>query len=206
MRSLSRNRSKSRDSRERNRTERGRTRERNNSKDRSKSNTDCKSCKCEDCEKLRQFAKELKINWCQNITVNEEIVVNFTEKGKQVMILDLGAPVSVAGTEWMNQYLKDHNLTLEDLKGYDCHQIFKFGPSKQYISKRMVDLPIIVRTLDGKEDVLQVFTYLVDADIPFLCGKSELKDKWKSKIDTENNVLETKIDRKKRLQNDRNWG
>ena len=42
--------------------------------------------------------------------------------------------------------------------------------------------------------MLQVFTYLVDADIPFLCGKSELKDKWKSKIDTENNVLETKID------------
>merc|ERR1712115_17073 len=83
--------------------------------------------------------------------------------------------------------------TLEELKTYDCHQIFKFGPSKQYISKRMVDLPIIVRTLDGKEDVLQVFTYLVNADIPFLCGKSELKDKWKSKIDTENNVLETKL-------------
>ena len=56
MRSLSRNRSKSQDSRE-NKTERGRTRERNNSKDRSKSNTDCKSCKCEDCEKLRQFPK-----------------------------------------------------------------------------------------------------------------------------------------------------
>merc|ERR1711873_284140 len=78
MRSLSKNRSKSRDSRERNRTERGRTRERNSSKDRSKSNTDCKSCKCEDCEKLRKFTKELSINWCQNITVNEEIVVNFT--------------------------------------------------------------------------------------------------------------------------------
>ena len=198
MRSLSRNRSKSRDSRERNRTERGRTRERNSSKDRSKSNTDCKSCKCEDCEKLRKFAKELKINWCQNITVNEEILVNFTERGKQVLILDLGAPVSVAGTEWMNQYLKDHNLKVEDLKGYNCHQIFKFGPSKQYISKRMVDLPIIVRTLDGKEDVLQVFTYLVDADIPFLCGKSELKDKWKSKIDTENNVFETKLHGRRR--------
>jgi len=90
--------------------------------------------------------------------------------------------------------LKDHNLTLEELKTYDCHQIFKFGPSKQYISKKMVDLPIIVRTLDGREEVLQIFTFLVDAGIPFLCGKSELKDKWKSKIDTENNVLETKLD------------
>merc|ERR1712115_431749 len=42
-------------------------------------------------------------------------------------------------------------------------------------------------------EVLQVFTYLVDEGIPFLFGKSELKDKWKSKIDTENNVLETKL-------------
>ena len=82
---------------------------------------------------------------------------------------------------------------MEDLKIIDCQQVFKFGPSKQYISKRMVDLPVIVRTLDGREDVLQVYTYLVDADIPFLCGKSELI-KWKSKIDTENEVLETKID------------
>ena len=136
------------------------------------------------------FTKELKINWCQNITVNEEIIVNFTEKKKLVMILDLGAPVSVAGTEWMNQYLKDHNLELENLERYKCHQIFKFGPSRQYISKEMVHLPIILKTLDGREEVLQVFTYLVDADIPFLCGASELKDKWKSKIDNENNVLE----------------
>merc|ERR1712115_733886 len=142
---MSRNRSKSKYSGE-NRTDRGIPRERNNSRDRSKSG--CRSCKCEDCEKPRHFTKELKINWCQNITVNEEIVVNFTEKGKQVMILDLGAPVSVAGTEWMNQCLKDHNLELENLEVYKCHQIFKFGPSRQYISKKMVDLPIIVRTLD----------------------------------------------------------
>merc|ERR1712240_115741 len=39
--------------------------------------------------------------------------------------------------------------------------------------------------------------YLIDADVPFLCGKRELKDRWKSKIDTENNVLETKIDGKR---------
>ena len=31
--------------------------------------------------------------------------MNYTEKGKQVMILDLGAPVSLAGMEWMTQYL-----------------------------------------------------------------------------------------------------
>ena len=99
---------------------------------------------------------------------NEEILVNYTEKGKQVMILDLGAPVSLAGNEWMNQYLKDHGLELKDLKGSKVYQKFRFGPSKQYISRLMVELLVIVRRLDGKEDVLQVFTYLVDADVPFL--------------------------------------
>jgi len=44
----------------------------------------------------------------------------------------------------------------------------------------MVELPVIVRRLDGKEDVLKVFTYLVDADVPFLCGKREMVERWKS--------------------------
>ena len=50
----------------------------------------------------------------------------------------------------------------------------------------MVELPIIVNRLDGKEDVLKVFTYLVDADIPFLCGKKTI-EKLDSKIDTKIN-------------------
>ena len=94
-------------------------------------------------------------------------MVNYIEKGKQVIILDLGAPVSLAGNEWMDQYLKDHGLEVKDLKSSQCHQIFRFGPSKQYVSKRMVELPVIVRMLDEKEVVLKVFTYLVDADVPF---------------------------------------
>ena len=92
------------------------------------------------------------------------------------MIPDLGAPVSLAGNEWIKQYLEDHGLELRDLKSSKCHQRFKFGPSKQYISKLVVELPVIVRRLDGKEDVLQVFTYLIDADVPFLCRKRELKE------------------------------
>ena len=48
--------------------------------------------------------------------------------------------------------------------------------------------------MHGKEDTLKVQTYVVEADVPFLCGKSELKDEWKSKINTENNILEVKMD------------
>merc|ERR1712240_888725 len=126
--------------------------------------------------------------------LDEEILVNFTEKRKQVMILDLGAPVSVAGKEWMDQYLRDYELELKDMKMSECCQVFRFGPSKQYVSKEMVELPVIVRRMDGKEDVLRVFTYLVDADVPFLCGKRTMVERWNSRIDTKNMVLETEID------------
>ena len=83
------------------------------------------------------------------------------------------------------------------MKASECYQIFRFGPSKQYVSRTMVELPVIVRRMDGKEDVLKVFTYIVDADVPFLCGKRTMVEKWNSKIDTKNKVLETEIDGKK---------
>ena len=98
----------------------------------------------------------------------------------------------------MDQYLRDYELELKDMKMSECRQVFRFGPSKQYVSKEMVEIPVIVRRMDGKEDVLKVFTYLVDADVPFLCGKRTMVEKWNSKIDTKNKVLETEIDGKRK--------
>ena len=48
---------------------------------------------------MRKSTKELNVQLCEGYDFGEEILVNFTEKGKQVMILDLGAPVSLAGNE-----------------------------------------------------------------------------------------------------------
>merc|ERR1712002_1394481 len=192
MRAVSRNRSKSPLERKRSSSNnRGRTRERSGSAARSKS---CVRCKCEACDNMAKVAKELNVKWCEEFTLKEEILVNYTEQGKQVMIIDLGAPVSLAGEKWMSQYLKNHEVELKDLKSRKCTQKFRFGPSKQYISTIMVEIPVIVTSLDRKENVLQVDTHIVDADIPFLCGKREIKDVWKSTIDTENNILEVNID------------
>merc|ERR1712240_204119 len=94
----------------------------------------------------------------------------------------------------MDQYFRDYELELKDMKMSACHQIFRFGPSKQYVSTKMVEHPVIVRRMDGKEDMLKVFTYLVDVDVLFLCGKRTMVEKWNSKIDTKNMVLETEID------------
>merc|ERR1711955_70945 len=101
----------------------------------------CIGCRYEYCVKMRKSAKELNVELCDGYELDEEILVNYTKKGKHVMILDLGAPVSLAGKEWMDQYLKNHELEIGDMKTGECHQIFRFGQSKQYVSRTMVELP-----------------------------------------------------------------
>ena len=44
---------------------------------------------------MRKNAKEMNVQLCNGYELDEEILVNYTEKGKQVMILDLGAPTNV---------------------------------------------------------------------------------------------------------------
>ena len=112
--------------------------------------------------------------------------------GRQMMILDLGAPVSIAGVSWMTQYLEEFDLKIKDMKSVSCNQSFVFGPSKRYISKFLIELPILVTRMDGKEDVLIVQTYLVDAEVPCLCGKQTL-EKWNFKIDGQENILEIQM-------------
>ena len=105
------------------------------------------------------------------------------------MILEIGAPVSVSGIPWMTQYLAEFDLQIEDMKSVKCNQPFVFGPSKRYISTSLVELPILISRMDGKEDVLVVQTYLVDAGVPFLCGKQTL-EAWNFNIDGTNKILE----------------
>ena len=83
------------------------------------------------------------------------------------------------------------------MKSTECNQVFKFGPSKQYTSQTMVEIPLVVTRLDGREDVLIVQTYLVDADIPFLCGKRTL-ELWESKMDTKRKILEINLNGKRK--------
>ena len=97
------------------------------------------------------------------------------------MILDIGALVSIAGVSWMRQYLEEFDLEIGDMKSVSCHQPFVFGPSKRYVSTSLVELPVLVTRIDGREDVLVIQTYLVDAEILFMCGKQTLEN-WNFKM------------------------
>ena len=104
------------------------------------------------------------------------------------MILDIGAPVSIAGVFWMVQYLEEFDHTIDEMKSVRCQQPFRFGPSKRYVSKTLVGLPVLLTRLDEREDVLVVQTYLVDTEVPFFCGKRTL-EAFNFKIDGRMKIL-----------------
>ena len=175
----------------------------------------CIGCRCKDCNQVKRDCEEIKklinekvnvtrvnevstevppaaINLCnQEVVMGEDMRINYmyTDFGRQMMILDIGAPVSLAGISWMSQYLQEFGLTIEQLKSVKCSQPFVFGPSKRYLSESLVELPVLITRLDGREDVLTIQTYLVDAEIPFLCGKQTLEG-WNFKIDGRDKILE----------------
>ena len=70
-----------------------------------------------------------------------------------------------------------------------CNQPFVLGLSRRYVSTSKIDLPILITRKDGKEDVLTVPTYLVDAEVHFLWGKKTLED-WNFQISGRDKTLE----------------
>ena len=137
------------------------------------------------------------VNVCEGFEMEEELLVHYTEKGKRMMILDRGAPVSLVGKKWIEEYLKEQDVEMENMKIEACNQVFRFGPSRKNVSTQMVELPMVVSAMDGREEVLRLHAYIVDAEIPFLCGKRTLEG-WNAKVDTQNEILETELDGKRR--------
>ena len=134
-------------------------------------------------KKIHEVTSELPttINLCSqepDVAEGMELVINYSyeDSGRQLMILNIGAPVSLAGISWMEQYLQEFGLTIEQMNSFPCNQTFVFGPSRRYMSTSLVELPILVTRLEGREDILTIQTYLVDAEIPFLCGKRTVED------------------------------
>ena len=55
------------------------------------------------------------------------MLVNYANLERLMMILDIKAPISLAGVSWMTQYLRQFDLTIDEMKAMACDQVFKFG-------------------------------------------------------------------------------
>ena len=66
---------------------------------------------------------ELNANLCDggDLRVTEEFFINYKDLGRQVMILDLGAPLSLVGIKWLEQYLGEFDMTIEEMESSPYH-------------------------------------------------------------------------------------
>ena len=158
--------------------------------------TKCIVCWCNDCKAMR-----VKVN---NTTVNlvhDDTIVNLcdtyevenTQRGEKVMILDPGAPVSLAWRPWLSKYLAEFGCKIKDIVSLCCPQVFKLGEiDKSHKSKLMIKLLLVVRSTKGKDDVLKAQVYVIEAEVTLLVGKKMLEN-WGSRLDTRKRILETCI-------------
>ena len=61
---------------------------------------------------------------------------------------------------------------------------------KRHISTPLIELPLLLRSMNGREYVLKAQVDVIDADDAFLCGKKRL-EKYGSKSETRKSILET---------------
>ena len=61
--------------------------------------------------------------------MNDEILVHYTDLGKQIMVFDSGSPVSLTGKEWMEKYLKEFGLEIGEMRNTVC-PLFVNSPQK----------------------------------------------------------------------------
>ena len=104
------------------------------------------------------------------------------------MTFDTGCPKSLLNDKFLDEYLKENNIDKKELHRKSCHQKFRFGPSKTYVSEEIVTVPITLKSKDEEFGFVKLFmdAYILDAaNVPFLCGKDTMKQ-WNVVIDIGN--------------------
>ena len=109
--------------------------------------------------------------------VEEEYIMNvrYVNEAKGIqMIVDSGAPVSIATSKWMEKYLKEMEVKKDEITEKECNRKFKMGENI-YKSNRELTLPVRMRTDDDSFMRKMITISIVDRDDElFLCGLNTL--------------------------------
>ncbi len=104
--------------------------------------------------------------------VEEEYIMNVryvNEARGMQMIVDSGAPVSIATSKWMEKYLKEMEVNKDEIKERESNRKFKMGENV-YKSNRELTLPVRMRTDDDSFMRKMITISIVDRDNElFLC-------------------------------------
>ena len=134
-------------------------------------------------KKMMDELKQSKAN-CVNHFVAEEFEINvrYVDEAKGMnMIVDSGAPVSIATSKWMEKYLKTMGVKKEETTENECKRKFRMGENV-YLSNREITLPVRMKT-ENDDYIRRIITVsIVDReDELFLCGLKTLIE-WKAAV------------------------
>ena len=93
-----------------------------------------------------------------------------------MMLMDVGAPSSLAEKEYLERYLVHAGLEKENLEVLKCQKKFKFVPGKVYNATQLYRLPVVVKTEEQKEVFLSMDVAEVEAPVPILCGMDTMEE------------------------------
>ena len=105
-----------------------------------------------------------------------EILYNSTKTNKEFK-WDCGAPKSVAGIKWTEDYLKAIGENIEDKEKIKTKDRFRFG-NTPYNSLGRIKIPVYLKDKEGKIKEKEVTVYMIEKNIELLVGNST-KDLWK---------------------------
>ena len=75
----------------------------------------------------------------------------------------------------MDRYLEENGMIKENMETIKCKKRFCFGPSKIYEANMKYMIPIVTKSSQNEELILEVQACEVDASVPLLCGKDSME-------------------------------
>ena len=123
--------------------------------------------------------------------------IRYVKEETNEMVLDSGAPVATVGDDWLEEYIKEHEIDERKLVKTKINQKFRFGPSQIYTTKEVTEIPITLKNAKTDEYVkTKIPVYVVEAkNVPLLIGKNIL-NKWEAAWNIPKGKLCVKIDGK----------
>ena len=115
----------------------------------------------------------LKTLLTKNIHFIKEITVNWVENPNRKLggIIDCGAILTLSGFQWVDSYIKRNGLKWEDLDRNSSKERFRFGDGAPMNTRTTVILPFKITDQHGKNTIIKIKVYVVDALVPLLIGK-----------------------------------
>ena len=131
------------------------------------SNKDLKEIIMKEIGKVNERIENLEKK-TQNVVYVEEEEVTLDEvffnqrlREDEMILMDLGAPSSLGGREALERYVDSTGFKMEDIEVVKCQKRFRFGPGRVYDSSKLYKMPVVVKTQENKELIIQLLIIII---------------------------------------------